>query len=261
MQNSATWNRACRNSTKLHQQRITLNIRKNFFTTRVVRLWNSFPVDVPCLSVLRDIWTMLWMVCFSFWLALKRSDSWTRWSLKVLSNFSVLSYPLSYSVLLYLMLIYRNSFPSVFMVCLFVCFIWIRYWIKLHPNKDVYLTVVLSSIFLPVLPLLPLPFFLFFFNLLELNTISSMFSLFFKKLSWDLRLLYLFLRNLEYDSSFFLPVIQNISFSSLKRRELHSRVIINIFPLWTDEIVGNTMTSQNFCMCNYYGKKMENKSW
>lgn len=48
-------NRACRNSTKLHQQRLTLNIRKNFFTMRVVRHWNSFPVDVPSMSVLRGI--------------------------------------------------------------------------------------------------------------------------------------------------------------------------------------------------------------
>lgn len=144
-------NKACRNSTKLHQQRLTLNVRKNFFTMRVVRDWNGFPIDEPSLYVLRGIWTMLSIVC----LALKRSGSWIRWSLKVLS------YPLSYSVLFYLMLIYRNSFPSFHVFGLFFLFNWIRYWIKLHPNRDVYLTVVLSSIFLPVLPLLPLPFFLF----------------------------------------------------------------------------------------------------
>lgn len=59
-------NRACRGSTKLHQQRLTLNIRKNFFTMRVFRHWNSFPVDVPSLSVLRGIWTVLSVACFNF---------------------------------------------------------------------------------------------------------------------------------------------------------------------------------------------------
>lgn len=46
-----------RNDTKLHYRRFTLNIRKESFTERVVRLWIKLPrevIDALCLSVNLD---------------------------------------------------------------------------------------------------------------------------------------------------------------------------------------------------------------
>ena len=48
--------RTCGNDSKLHQERCRLDIRKHFFTDRVVKHWNRLPrvvIDAPCPSVFK----------------------------------------------------------------------------------------------------------------------------------------------------------------------------------------------------------------
>jgi len=59
------------NDPKLHQGRFRFDIRKYFFTKKVVRLWTWFSREVfnaPSLSVLKR---HLGTICFNFWSVLK----------------------------------------------------------------------------------------------------------------------------------------------------------------------------------------------
>lgn len=49
--------RGCKNDTKLCQGRVRQNIKKTFFTVRVIKYWNRLPTevfDVTCLSVFKS---------------------------------------------------------------------------------------------------------------------------------------------------------------------------------------------------------------
>lgn len=49
-------NRTCGNGAQLHMWKFRLDTRKNFFTERVLRLWNGIPrevVDAPKLSAFK----------------------------------------------------------------------------------------------------------------------------------------------------------------------------------------------------------------
>lgn len=49
------------NRLKLHQRIFTLDVRKNFFTERVVRLWSKEVVEPPSLEVLKRCVDMVLM--------------------------------------------------------------------------------------------------------------------------------------------------------------------------------------------------------
>jgi len=72
--------RTCGNGSKPCRGRLTVDIRKHFFTKRVVKHWNRLlerwlmPQGCQCL---RGIWAMPLITCFNFWSALKWLGSWT----------------------------------------------------------------------------------------------------------------------------------------------------------------------------------------
>lgn len=87
------------NSTQLHQGRLRLDIRKYFFTLRVVQHWKRLPSKVvmpPAWQCSRDIVVMPSLVCFNFWLA-----SWSGFMVRQLNQMIFeSSFLMDYSILL-----------------------------------------------------------------------------------------------------------------------------------------------------------------
>lgn len=82
------------NGTILHQGRFRPDIRKKFLYYeggQTSLMLCRQVVDVPKpVSIQEAFGPFPLIICFSFWLALKCSGSWTWWSLKVPSNWSIL---------------------------------------------------------------------------------------------------------------------------------------------------------------------------
>jgi len=81
---SITSGRTWGKNTTLHQGRFRLDLRRNFFSTRLVNTGTGFLARwlmSHARQCSRGIWIMPSIACFNFWLALKGLGGWMRWSL------------------------------------------------------------------------------------------------------------------------------------------------------------------------------------